>query len=72
MCKNFIVDNKLDDNDTILMLNETAENKQNDIIDSLKMIPQRIMMLDPMNLPEGKNAAQLLTTETTKEIITNE
>lgn len=72
MFKNFIVDNKLDDNDTILMLNETAENKQNDIIDSLKMIPQRIMMLDPMNLPEGKNAAQLLTTETTKEIITNE
>ena len=64
--------NKLDDNDTILMLNETAENKQNDIIDSLKMIPQRIMMLDPMNLPKGKNAAQLLTTETTKEIITNE
>ena len=48
------------------------ENKQNDIIDSLKMIPQRIMMLDLMNLPEGKNAAQLLTTETTKEIITNE
>ena len=59
--KDFVEANELDKKDTLLMLNESASNKQENIVNEFKMIAQKIAAFDPRQLGWSENNLSLLT-----------
>ncbi len=58
--KNFIIENKLDDRDTLLLLNENTPQKKLPVVNEFMMISERITTFDTNRMISGHNVMQLM------------
>ena len=57
--KNFIIENHLDDKDTLLLLNENTPQKKIPIVNEFMMISERITSFDASNMISGHDILRI-------------